>query len=129
MVAGNLRGAPSAVADDIGGPLAGGNHNLIGTGGPGGLVNGVNGNLVGVADAKITPFVNALGNYARPLAGSPVLDAGDNASVPPGITRDAMEPVSGVTFPRIRDAVDDVDTIAEVDIGAYELHPTIAELA
>ncbi len=55
-----------------------GSYNLIGTGGSGGLVNGVDGNLVGVAN----PGLGALGNYGGPtetiplLPGSPAIDAG-----------------------------------------------------
>jgi parallel beta-helix repeat protein len=64
-----------------------GNHNLIGTGGSGGLVNGVNGNLVGVA----TPLLSPLGNYGGPtetialLPGSPAIGSGVATS---GITTD-----------------------------------------
>jgi hypothetical protein len=55
-----------------------GNNDLIGIGGSGGLVDGVDGNLVGVAD----PLLSPLGNYGGPtqtiglLPGSPALDAG-----------------------------------------------------
>ena len=58
-----------------------GSNNLIGTGGSGGLVNGVNGNIVGVANPLLAP----LGNYGGPtqtialLPGSPAIDAGSNA--------------------------------------------------
>jgi hypothetical protein len=73
IVAGNGYG-------DIVGPVTG-TYNLIGTGGSGGLVNGVNGNLVGVAN----PWLGALGNYGGPtdtiplLPGSPAIDAGTSA--------------------------------------------------
>jgi hypothetical protein len=56
-----------------------GAYNLIGPGGSGGLVDGVDHNLVGVADAQLS----ALGDYGGPtqtmalLPGSPALDAGD----------------------------------------------------
>ena len=61
--------------------IATGSNNLIGTGGSGGLMNGVNGNIVGVADPKLAP----LGDYGGPtqtmppLPGSPAIDAGSNA--------------------------------------------------
>jgi hypothetical protein len=57
-------------------------YNLIGTGGSGGLTNGVNGNQVGVAN----PGLGALANNGGPtqtmalLAGSPALDAGSGAA-------------------------------------------------
>ena len=64
----------------LGGALSGSN-NLIGTGDSGILMNGVNGNIVGVAD----PMVEQLGDYGGPtqtmppLPGSPAIDAGSNA--------------------------------------------------
>ena len=68
---------------DIWGTVTG-TYDLIGTGGSGGLVNGVNGNRVGVAD----PVLGALGNYGGPtqtiplLPGSPAIDAGTSAGAP-----------------------------------------------
>jgi CSLREA domain-containing protein len=55
IVAGNTR---PAGASDIGGNGFGGgsHHNLIGIGGNGGLTNGVNGNVVGVADPRLGPL-------------------------------------------------------------------------
>ena len=58
-------------------------YNLIGTGGSGGLVNGTNGNQVGVADPGLDP--NGLQNNGGPtqtialVTGSPAIDAGSNA--------------------------------------------------
>jgi hypothetical protein len=81
IVAGNTN--TSAAASDISGAAAGAN-NLIGTGGSGGLVNGVNGNLVGVANVLLAP----LGNYGGPtqtmplLPGSPAIDAGASTGAP-----------------------------------------------
>src|SRR3954453_8893994 len=79
----------------------------IGTGGSGGLINGVQGNRVGVADPGLAP----LGNYGGPtrtmalLAGSPALNAGSNGFVTPGETDQRGLPrVAGGT----------------VDIGAFE---------
>ena len=62
IVAGNTL---NGTATDIGGPDTSdvnGSNNLIGTGGPGGMVNGQNGNLVGVAD----PLLASLSNYGGP---------------------------------------------------------------
>ena len=56
-------------------------YNLIGTGGSGGLINGVNGNQVGVAN----PGLDALADNGGPtqtialLPGSPAIDTGSNA--------------------------------------------------
>ena len=85
IIAGNFA-AGAATADDIAGTFidtSQSRFNLIGTGGSGGLVTGVNGNIVGVADPKLAP----LGDYGGPtqtmppLAGSPAIDAGSNAMV------------------------------------------------
>jgi fibronectin-binding autotransporter adhesin len=60
IVAGN---ADSSGASDIGGPgTDSGSNNLIGTGGSGGLINLVDGNLVGVANPGLAP----LGDYGGP---------------------------------------------------------------
>ena len=60
IVAGNT---DSSGASDIGGPgTVSGSNNLIGTGGSGGLINGVDGNLVGVANPGLAP----LGDYGGP---------------------------------------------------------------
>jgi hypothetical protein len=82
-------------------------NNLIGTGGSGGLADGVQGNRVGVIDPGLAP----LGDYGGPtqtmalLPGSPALDAGNNAFVAPGETDQRGRPRnSGGT----------------VDIGAFE---------
>jgi hypothetical protein len=85
LVAGNFKGSGSSSANDIAGavdPSSG--FNLIGTGGSGGLINGVNNNLVGVANPGLGP----LGNNGGPtqtmalLPGSPAIDAGNPASAP-----------------------------------------------
>ncbi len=81
IVAGN-----SFFGGDISGNVSGSN-NLIGTGGSGGLQNGVDGNLVGVFD----PLLGSLGNYGGTtqtvplLPGSPAIAAGTTAA---GITMD-----------------------------------------
>src|SRR5262249_17483188 len=92
-----------------------GANNLIGTGGSGGLVNGVDGNQVGVAD----PGLSTLADNGGPtqtialLPNSPAVDAGSNALAvdPQGnpLTTDQRGP----GFPRIVNGT--------VDIGALEL--------
>ena len=82
IVAGNTsRGTASDIENSD--TLAGSN-NLIGTGGSGGLVDGVNGNIVGVAN----PGLSALGNFGGPvptialLFGSPAINAGTSTGAP-----------------------------------------------
>ena len=92
---------------DVVGPVSG-SYNLIGTGGSGGLVDGADGNLVGVAN----PGLGTLGNYGGPtqtmalLPGSPAIDAGNNSLIPSGVTTDQRG------LPRIVNGT--------VDIGAFE---------
>ena len=99
------------VAEQIaGGDIVGaisGSYNLIGTGGSGGLVNGVGGNIVGVGDPGLAP----LGYYGGPtqtmalLPGSPAINTGSTALVPAGVTTDQRG------FARIVNGV--------VDIGSF----------
>ena len=118
IVAQNTIGSgQSAVASDIevlaGGSL-GGSFNLIGTGGSGGLVQGQNGNQVGVADPGLGP----IGKNGAPyptlalLPGSPAIDHGSTS-------------ISGVTVPVIdqRGALRGpagLNAGPTVDVGAYE---------
>ncbi|HYF76054.1 MAG TPA: MBG domain-containing protein, partial [Symbiobacteriaceae bacterium] len=93
-----------------------GNNNLIGTGGhSSGLVNGVNGNLVGVADPKLGTLQDNGGRVKTHalLTASPAIDAGSGASVT--ATTDAR----GTPFARTVDG--DGNGTATVDIGAFEL--------
>jgi parallel beta-helix repeat protein len=109
IVAGNFRGAsPSTTADDVGGTLSSASSfNLIGTGGSGKLVNGVNNNQVGVANAGLGTLATNGGPTLTIalLAGSPAIDHGSNTFVVAGTTDQR-----GLT--RIANGT--------VDIGAYE---------
>jgi hypothetical protein len=112
IVAGNFYGSGTTLSDvgfDPGG-TATGSHNLIGTGGSGGLSNGVNGNIVGVpvADLLLGPLSDNGGptKTHHLLPSSPAINAGDNTFIPSGVTTDQRG------FPRI------VGT--HVDIGASE---------
>ncbi len=110
IVAGNT--GPGGAADNLSGPFnPSSSHNLIGIGGSGGLVNGVNGNLVGVADPRLGPLADNGGPTMTMalLPGSPAINAGDNALVPAGVTTDQR----GAGFARI--------SVGTVDIGAFEL--------
>ena len=103
IVAGNKSSQKPAGPSDISGSNVSGTFNLIGTGGSGGLTNGVGGNIVGVANAGLGP----LGNYGGPiqtlalLAGSPAIGKGTQVG---GITTDGRGLARG----------------AVVDIGAFQ---------
>ena len=87
-MAGNT--SSGAASDVIFGLSALSSYNLIGTGGAGGLQNGVNGNLVGVANPGLGTIGNN-GGFTQTiplLAGSPAIDAGSAS-------------ISGVTVPAI----------------------------
>ena len=93
-------------------------YNLIGSNGFGGLVNGVNGNQVGVANPGLGP----LAYYGGPtqtialLPGSPAIDAGSNAlAVDPSTGQPLTTDQRGPGFLRILNGT--------VDIGAYEYLP------
>ena len=100
IVAGNTTSGGSA--SDISGE-ASGSYNLIGTGGSGGLINGIDNNQVGVAN----PLLGKPGSYGGPtptiplLPGSPAIDAGTSAGIPAADQRG---------LPRV----------GGVDIGAFE---------
>jgi hypothetical protein len=89
-------------------------NNLIGIGGAGGLVNAINGNIVGITiiDLNMSP----LENYGGPTdtialnSGNPAIGAGSTTWIPTGLTMDQRG------FSR---------TVGDtVDIGAYEFQPT-----
>jgi hypothetical protein len=94
--------------------------NLIGTGGSGGLKDGVNGNRVGVAD----PGLGTLADNGGPtqtialLPDSPAIDAGSNQYVTnPPLTGPPFYDQRGPGYPRI--------VHNTVDIGAFEFNGTI----
>jgi hypothetical protein len=81
-------------------------NNLVGTGGSGGLIDGVQGNRVGVINPRLAP----LGNYGGPtqtmalLPGSPALNAGSNAFAAGATDQRGLPRIAG----------------GAVDIGAFE---------
>jgi hypothetical protein len=124
IVAGNTSGfngitdgqPPPPARPDIVGSVVSHGNNLIGNGtGSSGLTNGVNGDLVGTSASPIDPKLGSLQNNGGAtltmalLAGSPAIDAGNNAGAPATDQR-------GIT--RILDG--DKDGTAVIDIGAYE---------
>ncbi len=104
--------ASSSAPDDIGGTVSTSSaFNLIGTGGAGGLTNGVGGNQVGVANPGLGMLANNGGSLQTIalLPGSPAIDTGSNAL--DGLAYDER----GTGFARIFNGT--------IDIGAYELQP------
>ncbi len=112
IVAGNNPGSASG-ASDIGGLSdVSGSDNLVGTGGSGGLVNGVDGNIVltSLAELGLAP----LGNYGGQtqtialLPGSPALGTGAVADYP------------GTTTPITTDQRGEPLDVPNPDIGAFQ---------
>jgi hypothetical protein len=109
--------------DDIAGTVSSASaYNLIGTGGSGGLTNGTNGNLVGVANPGLDP--TGLQNNGGPtqtialLSNSPAIDAGSNAlAVDPTTGLPLTTDQRGAGFPRIVNGT--------VDIGAFEFQGAV----
>lgn len=133
IVAGNFRGSsPSTIADDIEAPInSASSFNLIGTGGSGGLTDGVNNNQVGVANALLGPLANngGLTQTHALLSGSTASDAGSNVLVTnPPFDGPPFTDQRGAGFNRIVDGPD-ANTTATVDIGAYETQSTFPDLA
>ncbi len=108
----------SIVAGNIGASMGGqlfpaSSFNLIGTGYAGGLINGVNGNVVGVADPLLGPLQSNGGPTLThaPLTGSPALNAGSSAlAAAANLSHDQR----GNGYGRI---------FGTVDIGAVEVQP------
>ncbi len=110
IVAGNFN-STAAVRDDIAG-ASGGSNNLVGDGtGSSGLTNGANGNVVGSGASPVDPLLDTLAANGGTtlthalLAGSPAINAGDNATCAPTDQRGIARSGGGATC----------------DIGAYEL--------
>ncbi len=105
---------PSGTANDIGATTSkvtsASANNLIGTGGSGGLSNGVDGNQVGVANPGLGPLANNGGptQTMALLAGSPAIEHGS-------VALDAAQTTDqrGAGYARL-------DRFGLVDIGAYE---------
>jgi hypothetical protein len=116
IVALNTVGTGSgAPADDIAGAVSPqSSYNLIGTGGSGGLTNGIQGNKVGVASPGLGPLANNGGRNSTMalLAGSPAIDAGSasitGVAIPATDQRGALRGPAGL------------DAGTTVDVGAYE---------
>ncbi len=115
IVAGNTyNGSPSDIGESVDSSSS---FNLIGTGGSGGLVNGINGNIVGVANPGLDP--NGLQNNGGPtqtialMPDSPALDAGSPAfAFDPSTGLPLTTDQRGAGFARIVNS--------SVDIGAFQ---------
>ena len=94
---------PSGTANDTGATTSkvtsASANNLIGTGGSGGLSNGVNGNQVGVANPGLGPLANNGGptQTMALLAGSPAIEHGSSRSTPPRPPTSAAPETRGST--------------------------------
>ena len=118
-----LNTSGTGTPDDISGTVSSASaYNLIGIGGSGGLVNGTNGNQVGVANPGLGP----LAYYGGPtqtialLPGSPAIDMGSNAlAVDPSTGQPLTTDQRGPGFLRIVNGT--------VDIGAYEYLPAASD--
>jgi hypothetical protein len=123
IVAGNFANAGAmnfaGAAGDVLAAVTTGSGNFIGVGDVKltGLTNGTNGNHVGTSAAPLDPLLGPLENNAgrtptrAPLPGSPVIDAGVNAALPPGTATDQRG------YPRVMNNT--------VDIGAVEFPTTL----
>ncbi len=126
IAAGNF-GSSGTISSDITGTAdPASSFNLIGTGGSGGLTDGVNNNQVGVAN----PGLGSLASNGGPtqthplLPGSPASDTGSNTlATDAGLTTDQR----GAGFSRIVDGLD-ADTTPTVDIGAFEAQVSVEDL-
>lgn len=126
-------------ADDISGIVdATSSFNLIGIGGPRGLTDGINNNQVGVTNAGLGPLADNGGTTQTHalLSTSPAVETGSNANLPTDtfdLDGDANTAESlpvdqrGMGFPRIADSAD-ANIIQTVDIGAFELHPSLEDI-
>lgn len=130
IIAGNVQGAdPGTTPNDIDqccvNPIS--SFNLIGTGGSGGLVDGVNSNQVGVADARLGPLQNNGGTvfthgFNNSGGLSPAIDKGSAF----GTSFDSRGLPRTVDFLSIPNATGGDGT----DIGAYEFQaPTAASVS
>src|SRR6516225_2891853 len=112
IVAGNSVTGFGISVPDFSGVADSAVNNLLGDGtGSFGVVNGVNGNIVGTASNPVDAQLGPLRNNGGPvltqalLPGSPAIDAGNNAFSP--------GPTDARGYPRISGGV--------IDLGAYEL--------
>jgi hypothetical protein len=134
IVAGNFNeDGASDSADDISGTVAGASSfNLIGTGGSGGLTNGVNNNQVGVASPGLGPLANNGGKTQTHLLllGSPAINSGSVGNLPVDTFDLDNDANVGETLPVDQRGVGfQRQTGAAVDVGSVEVNYTITPTA
>jgi len=126
----------AGIGPDLVGPMTSQGNNLIGKNdGSTGFTNGSNGDIVGTTAAPINPLLGPLANNGGPtqthalLAGSPALDAGNNAAVtnPPFSGVAPFTDQRGAGFARIVDGPD-ANTTETVDIGAFEAQVSLEDI-
>jgi hypothetical protein len=105
-----------------------GDYNLIGdttgiTGGPSGSNNVLN----QTANLGALAFNGGVSKTMALLANSPAIEAGNNTLAVDQTSAALTTDQRGTGFPRIADSFD-LDTTATVDIGAFELHPSIEDI-
>jgi CSLREA domain-containing protein len=106
-----------------------GDYNLVGdTTGIGGGLPGTH-NITGVS-ANLSPlaFNGGRTQTMALLSTSPAIDSGNNGLAVDQNAAALTTDQRGVGFPRVADSAD-VDVIQTVDIGAFELHPSIEDVA
>jgi hypothetical protein len=115
IIAGNTAAAQPDVGTIGSGSYSIASYNFVGNGTGSGLTDGVNGNHVGTSGAPLNPLLSPLKYFGgptpvfHPLAGSPVIDAGD-----PGFNGTGLVDQRG--WPR--------ESGGRVDIGAVEFADT-----
>jgi|GEM_PF-2237934 len=138
-----IAGNGGSSGSDLSGSFTSQGNNLIGkSDGSNGFSNGVLGDQVGSLavpiNALLGPLVNngGLTQTHALLPGSPAIEAGNNALVAADTLDldgdlNTSEPIPfdqrGTGFPRILDSAD-ANIIQTVDIGAFELHPSIENI-
>ena len=145
IVAGNFAGSATTTRNDIEGALqAASSNNLVGDGtNMTGITNGVNGNQVGTSGSPIDPQIGSLADnggitFTHALQPtSPAVEAGNNTPLPvdtfdldgdANVAETLPVDQRGTGFPRVADSAD-ANVIQTVDIGAFELHPSIEDIS
>ena len=142
IIAGN--GGASGSDLNTGGLFTSLGNNLIGkSDGSNGFTSGVNGDQVGTLALPINALLGPLANNGGPtqthalLLGSPAIETGNNAIVAADTLdldgdTNTSEPIPfdqrGTGFPRVMDSAD-ANIVQTIDIGAFELHPSIEDIA
>ncbi len=127
-----IAGNAGAAGPDVSGSFISQGYNLVGNVG---VVSGFTaaGDKAGTSAAPINPRLGPLADNGGPtlthalLAGSPALDAGDNALALNFNSAPLTTDQRGAGFPRVADAAD-ADAAQTVDIGAFEAHPPVEDV-